>query len=93
MIKMKKYDEGKKLVKVKVLFDGSRGWTLSWGNKFKTFFGSNEDFAKVLKKVKAKDNFKQPKSFRSMTYLSIVKEINSGADTTIWIWEKDLKQI
>lgn len=87
------YHEGKKLIKVKVLFDGNRGWTLSWNNKFKSFFGSREDFAKLLQKVKAKDDAQSPKSFRSMTYLSIAQEIADGTDTTIWIWEKDLNLI
>lgn len=83
--------EGGKLQKVEVLYDGHRGWTLNWNNNFKVVYGSIEEFAKFLMKVQAKDNFQEPRSFRSMTYQQIAQEIANGSDRTIWVWERNLR--
>ena len=91
MIKI--YHEDRKLIRVKVLYNGGIGWTFRWDKSFKAFYGTPEKFTKLLKRLKAKDNFKKPNSYRSLTYSGIVKEIIDGTNTTIWIWEKDLKNI
>jgi hypothetical protein len=94
MRKIENFLESRKLIQVEVLYNGSRGWTLNWGKgSFKSIYGSVEEFATILKKLKAKDNFQDPHSFRSMTYLQIAQEIANGSDRTIWIWEKDLKTL
>ena len=86
--------ESNKLVKVKVLFDGNKGWTLTWNKSdFKTIHGAAEVFAKFLQKIQAKDDKTSPNSVRGITYLEITKEISTGSDSTIWVWEKYLKNL
>lgn len=90
---IKNYSEDRKLIRVSVLYDGARSWTLQWKGGFKVFRGSIEDFSKFLMKIKAKDDKESPRSFRSLTYINIAKEITNGSDIIIWVWEKDLKKI
>ncbi len=91
---IKRYEEGKKLKKVIVTPDKGKNWTLQWDNGFYVFHGDNiEKFSKFLMKIHAKDNKKEPRSYRSLKYLDLAKEITNGIDTTIWVWEKDLKNI
>lgn len=87
------YKEGRKLVKVKVMFNGNRGWTLSWNSTFKSFYGTPEEFTKLLRKINAKDNLQSPNSFRSITYSKITQEIMAGTDNIIWVWQKDLERV
>lgn len=87
------YHEARRLIKIEVLYNGSRGWTLTWEGKFKAIYGSVEDFAKLLRAIKAKDDATDPPSARSMTYLEIAQEIADGKDRTIWVWSNDLKKI
>lgn len=84
--------EAASLVKVDILYDGNRGWTLSWGtHKFKVVYGSIEEFSKFLMKIQAKDDKTSPKSARGATYLEIAQEAADGSDTTIWVWDRYLK--
>ena len=86
--------DSRRLIQIEVLYDGHRGWNLTWGNgRFKVVYGSVEEFSKILMKIQAKDNFSDPHSFRSMTYIQIAQEIANGSDRTIWVWEKNLKAI
>ena len=74
------------LIKVKIFFDGNNAWTLNGQAGTKVFHGDINAFAKFLQKLKAKDNFQDPKSFRSMTYKNIAQEVINGTDNTIFIW-------
>lgn len=86
--------ESNRLIKVKILFNGSNGWTLSWNSsKFKTVYGSEDEFAKFLRSIQAKDDETSPNSKRGLTYLNMAKEAANGSDTTIWVWEKYLSKI
>lgn len=86
------YHEARRLVKVEVLYDGHRGWTLNWGHQFKVFRGDLEEFAKFLARLKAKDDKVAPASHRSLTYRQIAQEIADGTDRMIWIWDNDLQR-
>ena len=85
--------EVNRLIKVKVLYDGNKAWTLRWGKQFHVFRGSIEQFTKLLIKIKAKDTQSQPNSFRGMKYSDIANEITNGKDSEIWVWERLLKKI
>jgi hypothetical protein len=75
------------LVKAKVLWDGKDTWTIiSDKNGTRVFRGNKEAFTKFLRKIKAKDNLHDPRSFRSLTYAGIVDEIISGKDNIIYVW-------
>ena len=89
--------EARKLVEVKATKSGSF-WTLKWEdeNKNKRSFvyrGNIDQFAKFLKQIQAKDDYEQPKSYRSLTYKEIAEEIEKGTDTTIYVWSKYLKPL
>lgn len=91
----KKHDEARKLIKVKVLYDGNRGWTLNWneGANFKVFHGSTEDFVKLLIKMKAKENKEITRSIRTLKYSEIVDQITNGLDRHFWVWSTDLDNL
>ncbi len=74
------------LIKAKIHYDGNSTWTLNSNAGTRVFHGDINSFAKFLQKIKAKDNFMDPKSFRSMTYKSIANEVINGKDNTIFIW-------
>lgn len=85
--------EDRKLVKVSVLYDGGKSWTLQWTGGFHVFQGSQEDFGKFLRKLHVKDDKVEPHSFRSMKYQDISADITATGSSTIWVWAKDLKNI
>ncbi len=94
MKRIKKFEEDRKLKKVTVVPDKGKNWTLQWDTGFYVFYGDDiEKFSKFLMKIHAKDNKEDPRSYRSLKYLDMAKEITNGMDTTIWVWEKDLKKI
>lgn len=90
-----RFAERRRLVQVKVLYDGHQGWTLYWDNssKFKVFYGTSEDFTKFLMKIKAKENDTLPKSLRNMKYSEIVDQIVNGTQHHLWVWETDLNSL
>ena len=90
---IKNFSEDRKLIKVTVLHDGGRSWTLQWQGGVKVFQGDIDQFAKFLMSIHAKDDKEDPHSFRSLKYREIADEITNGMDTTIWVWEKDLKSL
>ena len=90
---IKNYSEDRKLMKVKVLYDGGKSWTLQWDGGFYVFQGSVEDFGNFLKKIHVKDDDQLPHSFRSKTYKNIASGLTNGGKTTLWVWEKDLKKL
>lgn len=74
------------LVKCKVYKHGNQ-WTLnSDKGGTRVFNGSIEGFAKFLRKIQAKDDAVDPKTFRSMTYMNIAQEIADGGDNVIYVW-------
>lgn len=92
---IKKYKEARRLVHVRVLYDGHRGWTFSWDNNsvFKVFYGSREDFIKLLIKLQAKENKDTQRSVRTVRYSDIADDIMNGVDTRFWVWETQLRGI
>lgn len=92
---MKLLDEYNKLLKVEVHFatgvwiltprEYRNGDPVSGRGEIK-FRGEVEDFAKFLRKVKAKDSSMAPPSSRLKTYMKIAQEIMDKKDKFIWIW-------
>lgn len=85
--------EARRLLKIKVTWNGDRGWTLTWANQFKTFYGSIDDFVKLLRSVKAKDGASNPPSIRTKTYRAIAQDIVDYSERNIWVWSNELTKI
>ena len=81
-----------KLAKVEVFNDGNN-WSMQWNGHTYTFQGTIEQFSKVLMKIKAADNYEEPRSYRSMKYVDIANEIANGQDRIIWAWEHTLRKL
>lgn len=81
-----------KLVKVEVFNDGN-SWSMQWKGQTYVHRGDTESFSKLLKKIKASDTHKDPKSYRDVTYKQMAADIAGGTDRYIWVWEHMLKKL
>lgn len=81
-----------KLVKVEVFNDGN-SWSMQWKGQSYVHRGDLDSFSKLLRKIKASDDHKDPKSYRDVTYKQMASEIANGSDRFIWVWEHMLKKL
>ena len=82
-------EESRHLVKINVYRNGNQ-WTFSTEGKSYVAICDEEGFVDLLRKLKAKDDKEEPRSFRSETYKQIAQEIIDGTDRTIYVWNTDL---
>lgn len=85
--------EARRLVKVRVLWDGGTGWTFNLPKGHKIFHGSIEALARFLKKLKATDVETTPKTAQNKRFIDMAREIQTGKDTHIWIWSNILNKL
>jgi hypothetical protein len=52
------------------------------------FRGTDQEFAKFLRKIKAKDNSSDPPSTKKTRYIDMVNSAKDGTDPYIWVWTK-----
>lgn len=98
MIKIKQFDEERsKLLKVRIYVEGNQQYRLKPvsgkdGNQVNKgefrFRGSEEDFALLLRRLKAKDHETDPPSAKNRTYKQMIQSARDGSDPYIWIWSK-----
>lgn len=76
-----------KLVSMKVIWDGSDMFMMSFPDESISFRGTPEGFAKFLKsKLHASDAITKPSSKRGVTYMDMVNAIMDGTCRNIWVW-------
>ena len=85
--------EGRKLLKVRVLHDGGKGWTFNFNGGYKVFKGDSAGLAKFLKKIQAKDFESEPKSARNITYPQMADELLAQGNGYIWVWDNILRKV
>ena len=78
--------EQRRLVPVKVYYLSDSFLMQDDAGKEVTVKASPEKFRDLLMKLKAKDEYSQPKSFRDKTYMEIVDGIMNNSDNGIYIW-------
>lgn len=90
-------EEPNKLFKVKVFVEGDQQYRLKpvsdkAGNQISRgefrFRGSEDDFALLLRRLKAKDHDTDPPSSKNRTYKQMIQTARDGSDPYIWIWKK-----
>ena len=92
--KQQSLQESRKLLDVKVVYNASSNcFNLTTNNTTKYFFGSPEEFAKLLKNYKAKDSLTKPLSTRQVTYKQMVDDILTGKDNKVVMWDYSWKNI
>ncbi|KKM56943.1 hypothetical protein LCGC14_1551160 [marine sediment metagenome] len=74
------------LLKIFVIFDNSKGWTLKNSKGEKTFYGNQEGFVTLLKRLKVSDDLSNPRSYRALKYSDIVNGIIDHTSPYIWVW-------
>jgi hypothetical protein len=98
MKKIKRFDEEyNKLLKVRVYVEGNQQYRLKpvsdkKGNQVNKgefrFRGTEDDFALLLRRLKAKDHDTDPPSAKNRTYKQMIQTARDGSDPYIWIWNK-----
>lgn len=83
-------NEERHLVKVDIQYTSPSSFTLRYEGGMKTFYGSMEDFARFLRRLKASDDKNDPRSYRSMTFKAMAQEAMDGTDTVVWVWSNIL---
>lgn len=96
MRRIKKFEEEpNKLLKVRVYVEGEQQYRLKpvstksgqQVNKGEfRFRGSEEDFALLLRRLKAKDHETDPPSVKNKSYKQMIQSAKDGSDPYIWIW-------
>jgi len=91
---MIRFQEEHHLCKMLAYVDGS-SWLFvvdDWNRKTHVSLVNKTagDIIKLFIRGKVKDNAKQPRSIRGVTYQQIVDGVISGADRVCWLWSNNL---
>jgi hypothetical protein len=82
-----------RLICCEVFYDGKKTWSLKHGTKMSLCVGSAEDFAAYLRSAGATDDRKGPRSFKSVSYPEMVRGIQRGEPTILWVRDQDLAKL
>jgi hypothetical protein len=97
MRRIKKFEEANQLLRVRIYIEGNNQYRLKpmstksgqQVNKGEfRFRGSEDDFALLLRRLKAKDHETDPPSEKNRTYKQMIQSAKDGSDPYIWIWSK-----
>jgi len=96
MVILKKVkEERNRLLKIKIYVEGENQYRLrpvenrqgDGVNKGEfRFRGSEDEFALLLRRLKAKDHETDPPSTKNRTYKQMIQTAKNGTDPYIWIW-------
>lgn len=86
---MEQKDFNKKLVAIKVSYnEEDETWSFHPEHLKPMYFKADETKIKrLLRRIKAKDSLTEPRSKKGVTYKTMVDEINSNGESTIYTWK------